>query len=254
MSDRGETGSRPARILVVEDQYSIREFTRVILANAGYEVAVAMDGAEAVEAVRDKGFDLVLMDVDMPVMDGPTATRHIRALEGPRSKVPIVAFSGNGQSLAASGINDYIGKPFRKGELLVKVEAWLKRDPGSATPVHLPGKPTSAALAEALELMGRPWALLGLTRLKAQIDEAFATDLGAVRNHAELIGQAHALVSLAAVLGFTVLSERCSALEEACRNKHDVRPPFERARAEALQARAATIDLISDLQIEEASA
>lgn len=224
----------------------------MILADAGYEVAVAMDGAEAVAAVCDRAFDLVLMDVDMPVMDGPTATQHIRALGGPRSKVPIVAFSGNGQSPVAAGMNDQIGKPFRKAALLLKVDAWLKRDLAPPTPAYLPDKSSSAAFEEALELMGQPWALRGLTNLSAQINEAFGADLGVVRNHAQLVGQAHALVSLAAVLGFSTLSERCSTLEEACRSKHDVQPSFEHARAAALEARAGAIDLISELQIEDA--
>ena len=83
-------------------------------------MAVAVNGAEAVAAVSDADFDLILMDVHMPVMDGLTAARKIRALEGPRSKIPIIAISGDEQSLVAAGMNDHICKPFRKAELLAR--------------------------------------------------------------------------------------------------------------------------------------
>ena len=104
----------PARILVVEDQDSIRELARAVLAGAGYEVAIAVNGAEAVAAVCDADFDLILMDIYMPVMNGLTAARKIRALDGPRSETPIIATSGDAQSAASTGMNDHICKPFRK--------------------------------------------------------------------------------------------------------------------------------------------
>jgi DNA-binding response OmpR family regulator len=210
----------PARILVVEDQDSIRELARKVLAGAGYEVTVAVNGAEAVAAVCDAGFDLILMDVYMPVMNGLTAT---------------------------TGMNDHICKPFRKKELLLKVEAWLQGDM-TAPSADLPGKSEGAAFDEACELMGRPWAVRGLTRLKGQIDEAFGADSGVVQNDKQLADRAHALVSLAALLGFSALSELCSTLEEACRGGHDVQLPFERAKAAAAEARKTATGLIADLE------
>jgi CheY-like chemotaxis protein len=252
MSRAGKTPNRSARILVVEDQSFLREHARAILAGAGYEVAVARDGAEAVAAVRDAGFDLVLMDVDMPGMDGLTAARTIRALEGPRSKVSIVAFSADGLSLGLAGVHDHIDKPIRKAELLLKVGAWLERDRTEPAPACLADASGATAFEEACELMGRPWALRGLTSLKAQIDDAFGRDAGLARNDGKLAGQAHALVSLAAVLGFPTLSERCSTLEEACRSRRDVQPPFDDARAAAVEVRMAALDLISRLQAGDA--
>jgi HPt (histidine-containing phosphotransfer) domain-containing protein len=96
------------------------------------------------------------------------------------------------------------------------------------------------------DLMGRSWALRGLAKLTAQIDEAFGAT-PETRDDGRLVGQAHALVSLAAVLGFPALSERCSTLEEACRSGQGVQPAFERARAAALEVRAAAVGLIADL-------
>ncbi|MDP1964284.1 MAG: response regulator [Reyranella sp.] len=237
----------PARILVVEDQDSLREFARAALTGAGYEVTVAVNGAEAVAAVCDTGFDLILMDVYMPVMDGLTAARKIRALEGPRSEIPIIATSGDARSSATSGMNDHICKPFRKKELLLKVESWLHGEL-TAPPANLPGTSERTAFGEACELMGRPWAMRGLTKLKGQIDEAFGADCGVARNDGRMPDRAHALVSLAAILGFSALSELCSKLEEACRGGHDVQLPFERAKAAAAEARKTATGLIAELR------
>jgi CheY-like chemotaxis protein len=234
----------PARILVVDDQEAVRDFTRKILVRAGYEVALAGNGAEALAALDDADFDLILMDAHMPVMTGAAATRRIRALEGPRSTIPIIAFSGDQQSLGAAGVNDHIDKPFTRAELLAKVDAWMTCD-AEVPPAGAAEKPGGQAFQEMCALMGRPWALRGLTKLTAQIDEAFAG--AAALDDRQLVGQAHALVSLAAVLGFAALSESCGVLEEACRSGQGVQPAFERARAAALEVRAAAVELISDL-------
>jgi CheY-like chemotaxis protein len=233
----------PARILVVDDQEAVRDFTQKILVRAGYEVALAGNGAEALAALDEADFDLILMDAHMPVMTGAAATRRIRALEGPRSTIPIIAFSGDDQSLGAAGVNDHIDKPFTRAELLAKVDAWMPCDVG-APQGGAAEKPGGQAFQEMCDLMGRPWAVRGLTKLTAQIDEAFARPAACDE---QLVGQAHALVSLAAVLGFPALSESCSALEEACRSGQGVQPAFERARAAALEVRAAAVDLISAL-------
>ena len=235
----------PGRILVVDDQEAVRDFTRKILVRAGYEVALAGNGVEALAALDEADFDLILMDAHMPVMTGAAATRRIRALEGPRSTIPIIAFSGDDQSLAAAGVNDHIDKPFTRAELLAKVDAWMPCD-ADGTPAGAAEKPGGQAFQEMCDLMGRPWALRGLTKLTAQIDEAFGAG-PATRDDKQLVGHAHALVSLAAVLGFPTLSERCSALEEACRSGQGVQPAFERARTAALQVRATAVELISDL-------
>jgi CheY-like chemotaxis protein len=236
----------PVRILVVDDQEAVREFTRKILVRAGYEVGLAGNGAEALAALDETDFDLVLMDAQMPVMTGEAATRQIRALEGPRSTIPIIAFSGDEQSLAAAGVNDHIDKPFTKAELLAKVDAWLPGNAPLPSPAGAPESPGGAAFQEICDLMGRPWALRGLTKLTQQIDEAFGGATGA-RDDKQLVGQAHALVSLASVLGFPMLSDRCSALEEACRSGQGVQPAYERAKASALEVRAAAVGLIADL-------
>ena len=123
------TAVRAANILLVEDVEINQEIARAVLQGAGHSVDVVPDGLQAVMAVQAKAYDLVLMDVQMPGMDGITATRHIRALSRPARDVPIVAMTANvlpAQILAysAAGMNDHIGKPFKRRELHAAVERW----------------------------------------------------------------------------------------------------------------------------------
>ncbi|MFH6785237.1 PAS-domain containing protein [Methylobacterium sp. MA0201] len=121
--------ARPARILLVEDSPINQEIARAILERRGHRVTVVDDGAEAISAVQAGAHDLVLMDVQMPGMDGLTATRHIRDLGAPLGRLPIVALTANvlPQQIAqfrAAGMDDHVGKPFRPEELLATVERW----------------------------------------------------------------------------------------------------------------------------------
>jgi two-component system sensor histidine kinase/response regulator len=108
-------GLRGAKVLLVEDNELNQEIATEILEAAGCAVSLAMDGAQAVGMVRVADFDLVLMDVQMPVMDGLIATREIRALHG-RSAMPIIAMTANAMAedrerCLAAGMDDYITKP-----------------------------------------------------------------------------------------------------------------------------------------------
>ena len=89
----------------------------------GTQVTHAVNGAEAVEAVRNGRFDLVLMDIQMPEMNGYDATRAIRALPGDRSGVPIIAMSANVMKAemdrcAEAGMNAFVPKPYKREELM----------------------------------------------------------------------------------------------------------------------------------------
>jgi signal transduction histidine kinase/ActR/RegA family two-component response regulator len=125
--------NRPVRILLVEDNEINQEIARSILEAAGHEVDVASDGSLAVIAVQSKVYDLVLMDVQMPIMDGVSATRVIRSLPGPECDVPILAVTANVlpdqvRSFKAAGMNDHMGKPFQQEELLTLVNRWAFDD------------------------------------------------------------------------------------------------------------------------------
>ncbi len=120
---------RGARILVVDDVANNRELIAAMLAPFGHALAEAENGLEAVERARRQAFDLILMDLQMPGMDGQAATRLIRETCDLNRTTPIVAVSANAMpnhlaQCAAAGMDDHIAKPIQPMELLVKVAQW----------------------------------------------------------------------------------------------------------------------------------
>ena len=125
-----------ARLLLVEDVAINREIAKAILEREGYTVDLATNGLEAFRAVQEAAYDLVLMDVEMPELDGVATTRAIRALAHPARAVPIVAMTANvlPDSIArfkAAGMNGHVGKPFDRAHLFAVIEASLVRANGS---------------------------------------------------------------------------------------------------------------------------
>lgn len=242
----------PGRILVAEDQRAVQDLVRTVLTNAGHKVTVVANGAEAVAAIQEADFDLVLMDMRMPVMDGLSAARKIRQIVGPRSKVPIIAASGteftdNTESLVEAGINDCISKPFILATLLEKIGSWLDRSVNQVgAEVDARRKTEGMSLVELDSLMGRAWVERGLTSLIEQIDELFSAHQATIpRDRAQLVTRAHALVSLAGLLGFSDLARRCSALEEAASRERDIVGPLTSLKAVAAQARTKAAEMLN---------
>jgi CheY-like chemotaxis protein len=104
------------RILLAEDNQTNQLIVQAFVGMAGHSVTIVENGRAAVEAVRSGSFDLVLMDVQMPEMDGPTAALAIRALPGPAADIPIIALTANAMSgdrekYLAVGMTDYVSKP-----------------------------------------------------------------------------------------------------------------------------------------------
>ena len=121
----------PRRILLAEDNQVNQLVAVRFLAGAGYEVQVVADGREALAALAEPGFDLVLMDVQMPVMNGLEATRALRDREaGTGRHLPVIGLSASARqedrdAALASGMDDYVAKPVRRAELLAAVaRAW----------------------------------------------------------------------------------------------------------------------------------
>jgi len=117
------------RILVVEDQPDSRQIIRDLLAPTDYEITEAQNGEEALAAITKQRPDLILMDVQMPIMDGYTATRRIKADTSLRS-IPIIAvtsyaLSGEEKKARTAGCDDYVSKPFSPRQLLAKIRQYL---------------------------------------------------------------------------------------------------------------------------------
>jgi two-component system cell cycle response regulator DivK len=117
------------RILVVEDQEDNRRILRDLLTSVNYEVIEAVTGEEGVSSAERHRPDLILMDLQLPILDGYEATRRIKA-DPALSKIPIIAVSSyalNGDDLKAfeAGCDAYISKPFSPRELLAKMREYL---------------------------------------------------------------------------------------------------------------------------------
>ena len=117
------------RILVVEDQEDNRQIIRDMLAQTDYEISEAENGEEALAEIAKQRPDLILMDIQLPIMDGYTATRRIKADRALRS-IPIIAvtsyaLSGEDKKAREAGCDDYIPKPYSPRELLAKVRQYL---------------------------------------------------------------------------------------------------------------------------------
>jgi two-component system, cell cycle response regulator DivK len=117
------------RILVAEDQEDNRQILRDLLASAGYEMIEAVDGAEAVAAAKRERPDLILMDIQLPLLDGYEATRRIKA-DPELKNIPIIvvtsyALSGDEVKARAAGADAYVTKPYSPRLLLAKIREFL---------------------------------------------------------------------------------------------------------------------------------
>ncbi len=132
-SDRNGIDQRrfKSRVLLVEDNPVNRKVAVGILKKLGCDISIAENGRIALEVLQDKRFDVILMDVQMPEMDGLEATRHIRA-DQRHNDTPIVAMTahamdGDRQKCLAAGMDDYLSKPISSAKLRKMVEAWTRR-------------------------------------------------------------------------------------------------------------------------------
>ena len=124
------------RLLLVEDSVTNQLVASTLLKIAGYRVDIASNGMEAVNAVKSTPFDLVLMDIAMPEMDGIAATKAIRALPAPAGRTPIIAMTANAmvgdrERFLDAGMNDYVPKPIERPYLLATIARWLPASPAA---------------------------------------------------------------------------------------------------------------------------
>ena len=117
-----------SKILIVDDELRVRDLIKKYAKFEGYEVAEASNGLKALELCKNHEFDIVIMDVMMPELDGFSACREIRKF----SNVPIIILSARGEEYDKvhgfeSGVDDYVVKPFSPKELMLRIGAILKR-------------------------------------------------------------------------------------------------------------------------------
>ncbi len=118
------------KILVVEDNLMNQKLTTIILQGQGFEVTVARNGKKAIEYLNEKQADLILMDIQMPVMDGYKTTQLIRDelhLATPVIAMTAHALSGEREKCLQAGMNDYLAKPFKEPDLLDKIAHWARQ-------------------------------------------------------------------------------------------------------------------------------
>jgi PAS domain S-box-containing protein len=210
-----------ARVLLVEDNPINQELARDMLGRAGILVQVADDGREALDRLARERYDAVLMDCQMPVMDGYAATREIRR-HAQWCELPVIAMTANAmagdrEAVLAAGMNDHIAKPVKVGELFATLSRWIvpRREPARAPPL-IEGLDSAAALA-ALNGDDRLYRRLldMFVKREGNFDERFrAARAGDDRDAATRL--AHDLRSVSATLGALPVSEAAGALEQAC--------------------------------------
>lgn len=215
------------RILLAEDGKANQLVAAAILRKAGYTVELARDGAEAAAAAESSDYDLILMDIRMPLMDGYAATRAIRAVPGPRGRVPIIAMTasvmpGDSERCTAAGMDGHLAKPLGKVELLAAVQRVLDarpRRPRVPIPEAEPGATAPLLDRETLEELR---AAVGPGRLPRLISVFTAETKERVRRmHAmtdpvRIEDEAHSLKAAAATFGAIALRDAARALEDAC--------------------------------------
>jgi PAS domain S-box-containing protein len=136
------------RVLLAEDNAINALLARTILEEVGFSVETVSNGAQAVEAARRGGFDLILMDVQMPVMDGLQATRLIRELGGAAAHIPVIALTANAMrsdqdACLAAGMDDFVSKPLELENFLGVIGRFI----GAAEPDAVPASPAAGAAA-----------------------------------------------------------------------------------------------------------
>ncbi|MBW7850927.1 MAG: response regulator [Rhodospirillales bacterium] len=211
------------RILLAEDNAINQKVVTTLLGRQGHEVTVVEDGRKAVQAVRDGTFDLVLMDMQMPEMDGLAATRAIRDLGGRLSELPIIALTANAMAgdemrCLAAGMNDYVSKPIRP-EALSAALARNVRGEGLPSDDDAVDAGQLRAMTDALGDEETQALLREFLADAARKVEALATAPSASLDQIRAL--AHDLKSTAGNFGFRRLSQAAAAVERAC---HDENP------------------------------
>ena len=226
------------RVLLAEDNPVNQQVAVAMLVKRGHEVHVASNGREALEAVRAHDYDAVLMDIQMPEMDGFEATHAIRAL--PKGKnLPIIgltahALSGERERCLSRGMTDYLAKPFKAHELFALVEGSGDRRAPPAAPLPAAAPPVDLeGFRNTLREAGAEQALYSIIdTFVRQAPDRLAALAGAVASGTgvQIAQAAHAYRGAAATIGARELAERLERVETTGRagDIAEARDAFER--------------------------
>jgi signal transduction histidine kinase/ligand-binding sensor domain-containing protein/CheY-like chemotaxis protein/HPt (histidine-containing phosphotransfer) domain-containing protein len=249
------------RVLVVEDQPLNREVAIGMLTSLGLEVETAHHGQQALDILQTRSFGAILMDCEMPVMDGFSATAMVRSREPLGTHVPIIALTADVTSTGraaclAAGMDDHLAKPFRREALHAMLARWLgghpKRLPMPSVPPATPNEPIlDGATLDALRALPKR----GPKDMLMHIGELYLVDsrgliasieqsLGA-GNAADLARAAHAWRSYNGNVGANGLALLCRELEDAARAGN-----FDAARLIYTQIQALHAQVRDELQME----
>jgi CheY-like chemotaxis protein/HPt (histidine-containing phosphotransfer) domain-containing protein len=225
---------RSLRILLAEDNYVNQRVAFKLLNAWGHKVDIAANGLEALEAIRQHTYDLVLMDVQMPEMDGVEATRQIRQLKGASAHIPIVAMTANAmqgdrERFLEAGMNDYLAKPIARDRLLAILQRYAcgrqGLDPETDAPSVQVGTPTPLlgydVLGYLLNELSRDTVMEltedyishSKTLLSQALTAKEAGDMEAVEY------AVHTLKGMSGTLGALRLAQTCQEILEACHNQ-----------------------------------
>lgn len=256
-ADAPDRVARPSRILVVEDSEQNQDLIRAVLTRAGHSVSIAADGVEGVKAARRGGYDLIVMDMQMPRMDGIAATREIRTLPKGKGDVPILALSANVMpaqvaDMRKAGAEAHLGKPFTAAGLVAACAALLPATEAKVVPAPAaaPAPPPAAPLDgvdcdsfDALAgLLGKEWVA---GRVQALFDGlGWITDPPPAD---DLRRRAHRLVSEAGQLGLRDLSNAAASVEESILAGRDSGPAMTILAAESARAAVSRPALLARL-------
>jgi len=227
------------RLLLAEDNEINTLLACTVLEEAGYSVDCVVNGEEAVAAVQARPFDLVIMDVQMPRMDGLQATRAIRALPEPLGRTPILAMTANAmrsdrEMCLEAGMDDFVSKPIdaeaflRTVSRFMAAELWADDDDTEAAPA--PGDLPDLQ-PDRLDNLAR---LMPATKLKAVVDSYLAGARGRLLRIEALIGEldfpalgreAHDLKGVSGNFGALRLQALAEQLERACQACDDAEAP-----------------------------
>ena len=225
------------RVLLAEDNEINVMVARSLLESAGYVVECAPDGEAAVEAVRQRSFDIILMDMRMPKMDGLQATRIIRTLPPPAGKLPIVAMTANAMSedkdaCLAAGMTEFLSKPFKPDVFLAMIsrfcgaDLWLNEEIEDSGAPMVPDVDESKldTLASVLpldRLNNMLLTFLSSTKSRMERLETLAANL----DFKGLMREVHDLKSNSGTFGAMRACSLAEQLERACQANDDAEVP-----------------------------